>query len=91
MKRPGLSVYISLFSGRVFCAVVFCSAMFCTTVVMAGTAHAEENPPGLVVDMDRVFKDSIAGKAALANFDNSSVNSLALATNDFDLPVEVFP
>ncbi len=31
--------------------------------------RAEESPPVLVVDMNRVFRDSIAGKAAIANYE----------------------
>lgn len=47
-------------------------SLFVVTVGFLGAvkvAQADEVSPALVVDMDRVFKDSIPGKAAIANFD----------------------
>ena len=50
---------------RVVCAFILCTPLFLLTTPL----QAEESPPVLVVDMNRVFRDSIAGKAAIANYE----------------------
>ena len=50
---------------RAFCVFVLSTALFFVSTPL----WSEENSPVLVVDMNRVFRDSIAGKAAIANYE----------------------